>query len=150
LREPEDIQALCDALNSGVIDVVATDHAPHALGDKNVEFSEARSGMIGLQFCFSLLLALVNRGQLRIDRLVAALTSGPARVLGWQVPRVATGFRADLVLFDPEAEMEICRATILSKSINTPFLGQRLRGAVDLTMVQGEVVYERTKQGVSQ
>lgn len=143
LRESGDIDALRKALADGTIDAIATDHAPHARGDKDVEFGEARPGMIGLEICAPLLLGLVRDNAFPLMRLIAALTIGPARVVGLPAPHLEDGARADLVLIDLDARWTIGRDTLQSKSQNTPFLGRELLGAVDMTVVEGRVVYIR-------
>jgi dihydroorotase len=143
LREAEDVQALRKALADGTIDAIATDHAPHHATDKEVEFSAARPGMIGLEICLPLLLDLVRTGDLPLMRLIHALTAGPAKVVGIDVPRAIEGARADLVLIEPEATFRIERASLASKSTNTPFLGREVRGAVDATFVGGRLVHVR-------
>jgi dihydroorotase len=143
LREAEDVQALRKALADGTIDAIATDHAPHHVTDKEVEFSAARPGMIGLEICLPLLLDLVRTGDLPLMRLIHALSAGPAKVVGIDVPRAIEGARADLVLVEPEATFRIERASLASKSTNTPFLGREVRGAVDATFVGGRLVHVR-------
>jgi dihydroorotase len=143
LREPSDLEALRKALADGTIDAIATDHAPHARGDKEVELAEARPGMIGLEICAPVLLALVRDGHVPLMRLLAALTIGPARVVGLPTPRLHDGARADLVLIDADARWTVGRDTLQSKSQNTPFLGRELQGAVDMTVVEGRIVYTR-------
>jgi len=143
LREKGDIEALQRALADGTIDAIATDHAPHAVTDKNVEFGAARPGMIGLELCLPLLLELVRTNAVPLMRLLTALTIGPAKIVGLQAPRLAEGQPADLVLVDPEAQWTVERATLRSKSLNTPFLGRSVTGAIDMTMVAGAMVYER-------
>lgn len=143
LREGGDVEALRKALADGTIDCIATDHAPHARGDKEIEFAEARPGMIGLEICAPLLLGLVRDKTLPLMRLIAALTVGPAKVVGLPTPRVHHGARADLVLIDPDARWTIARESLQSKSQNTPFLGRELQGAVDMTIVEGRIVYTR-------
>lgn len=143
LREPSDVEALRKALADGTIDAIATDHAPHAVGDKEIEFGEARPGMIGLEICAPLLLQLVRDGAFPLMRLLAALTIGPARVVGLPAPSLRDGARADLVLIDPDARWRISRATLESKSTNTPFLGNELIGAIDMTIVEGRTVFTR-------
>lgn len=143
LREADDVAALRKALADGTIDAIATDHAPHHPRDKEVEFSAARPGMIGLEICLPLLLDLVRTGELPLMRLIHALTAGPAKVVGIDVPRAIEGARADLVLVEPEATFRIERASLASKSTNTPFLGREVRGAVDATFVGGRLVHVR-------
>jgi dihydroorotase len=142
LRETEDVEALRRALADGTIDCVATDHAPHGVLDKDVEFAEAAPGMIGLELCLPLLLGLVRGGVLPLARLVEALTTSPARVIGIDPPRIREGARADLVLVDPRARWTIDVARLQSKSKNTPFSGQPVEGRVLMTLCEGRPVYE--------
>ena len=146
LREPADVHALRKALSDGTIDAIATDHAPHARADKEVEFAAARFGIIGLELCLPLLLGLVRSGEVPLLRLLEALTVGPAKVVGLPAPRLIEGARADCALIDPDARWHVERATLHGKSTNTPFLGRDVVGAIDLTLVAGRVVYARADQ----
>jgi dihydroorotase len=145
LRERGDVEALRGALADGTIDCVATDHAPHGVLDKNVEFAEAAPGMIGLELCVPLLLGLVREGVLPLARLVDALTAGPARVIGLEPSRLRDGARADLVLIDPVARWTLDPARLRSKSRNSPFLGRTVEGRVEMTVCEGRVVYEQAE-----
>jgi dihydroorotase len=142
LREAEDVEALQRALADGTIDCVATDHAPHGVLDKHVELAEAAPGMIGLELCLPLLLGLVRRGVLPLARLIEAMTTAPARVVGLPPPRLREGARADLVLVDPTAKWIIDAARLRSKSKNTPFLGRTVEGRIEMTVCEGRVVHE--------
>jgi dihydroorotase len=143
LREQSDVDALVAALADGTIDCIATDHAPHSPLEKECEFAEAAPGMIGLELCVPLLLGLVRSGQVPLARFVEALTTGPARVVGLQAPRIADGARADLVLVDPEAKWTIEPDRLRTKSKNTPFLRREVQGRVAMTIVEGNVVFEQ-------
>jgi dihydroorotase len=143
LREERDVKALRKALADGTIDAIATDHAPHAGADKEVEFAAARPGMIGLELCLPLLLDLVRSGEVPLLRLIEALTVGPTKVIGLPAPRMEEGGRADAALVDPEARWRVERSTLRSKSVNTPFLGKDVVGAVDATIVAGRIVHQR-------
>jgi dihydroorotase len=142
LRESRDVEALRQGLADGTIDVVATDHAPHAPLDKECEFAEAAPGMIGLELCLPLLLGLVDENVLKLSRLVESLTTAPARVVGLAPPKLSEGQRADLVLIDPEERWTIEPARLRSKSTNTPFLGREVKGRVRMTMVAGVPVFD--------
>ncbi len=142
LREAEDLEALQRALADGTIDCVATDHAPHGVLEKHVELAEAAPGMIGLELCLPLLLGLVRRGILPLTRLVEALTSAPARVVGIPAPRLREGARADLVLVDPKARWTIDPSRLRSRSKNTPFIGRSVEGRVEMTVCEGRTVHE--------
>lgn len=143
LREDEDLEALWSALSDGTLDAIATDHAPHSPADKDCEISEAAPGMIGLELCLPLLIEQSRRGRIGLSRLIEALTAGPARVIGLDPPSLRLGRPADLVLFDPRRRWQVGRATILSRSLNTPFLGRELQGLVTMTMARGRVIFER-------
>ena len=147
LRSQQDVNALRAALADGTIDCVATDHAPHSPLEKDCEFQEAATGMIGLETCLALLLGLVRSGALPLARVVDALTAAPARVLGLEKPSLAEGARADLVVVAPERRWTVTAEKLRSKSKNTPLLGQELTGAVDLTLVGGKIVFERQEDG---
>jgi len=142
LREPEDLDALRRALVDGTIDCIATDHAPHGVLDKHVEMAQAAPGMIGLELCLPLLLGLVRQGVLPLSRLIEAMTSGPARVVGLEAPRIREGARADLVLVDPRARWTIDPSRFFTKSRNTPFTGREVEGLVAMTVCEGRVVHE--------
>src|SRR5580700_10270009 len=136
LREPEDVEALRGALADGTIDCIATDHAPHGVLDKDVELAEAAPGMIGLELCLPLLLGLVRQGAVPLARLIEAMTTSPARVVGIEPPSLREGARADLVLIDPAVRWTIDAARIKSKSTNTPFMGKAVQGRVLMTLCE--------------
>jgi dihydroorotase len=142
LREDEDVAALREALADGTIDCIATDHAPHGQGDKDCEMSEAAPGMIGLELCVPLMLMLVERGAFSMSRMVDALTRAPAKVASLPAPTIKDGARADLVLVDPNRSWTIEPSRLRTKSKNTPFLGQTVKGMVLATVVSGQVVFE--------
>jgi dihydroorotase len=144
LREPEDVEALRRALADGTIDCIATDHAPHGVLEKQVELAEGAPGMIGLELCLPLLLGLVREGALPLSRLVDALTTAPARILGFEPPRIREGARADLVLVDPNARYTIDPARLQTKSRNTPFSGCHVQGRVSMTVCEGRIVARST------
>jgi dihydroorotase len=141
LREQRDCDALIAALADGTIDCIATDHAPHAPSEKECEYSEAPNGMIGLETAFPLLLALVHEGKLSLNRLIAALTIGPAKIIGQPVGTLREGALADLTVVDPDAHWTVER--FQSKSRNSPFVGQKLRGRVECTVMGGAIVWQR-------
>jgi dihydroorotase len=145
LRSEEDVAALRAALADGTIDAVATDHAPHSPLEKDCEFAAASPGIAGLEICFPLLLELVRSGELPLARLVAALSSAPARVVGLPSPTLREGARAELAVIDFERSFVIDPARMRSKSHNTPFLGRKIQGAVALTMGDGAIIFEATE-----
>jgi len=146
LREPEDVEALRRALADGTIDCVATDHAPHGVLDKQVEFAQAAPGMIGLELCLPLLLGLVKDGTLPLSRLIHALTEAPARIAGLEPSSIRDGAAANVVLVDPRERWTIDPARLHSKSKNTPFIGRAVDGRIRMTVCSGKIVHEETDQ----
>ena len=146
LREEQDVEALRQALADGTIDAIATDHAPHSPMEKDCEFSAASPGMVGLQQCFGLLLQLVDKGHLTLERLLDALSTAPARIIGIQPPSIAEDVVADLVLVDPDARYTPASTTQYSKSSNSPFMNRELRGRILTTIARGRIVYEHSDQ----
>jgi dihydroorotase len=142
LRSRADQMALRAALADGTIDCIATDHAPHALQDKQVEFDQAAFGMIGLETGLSLGLKLVEEGVLGLGQLVEKMTVGAARIFDLPAGTLALGATADVVVFDPRARWTVDREKLRSKSRNTPFHGWELPGRVRYTIVGGQVVHE--------
>lgn len=141
LRSLEDREALRQALRDGTIDCIATDHAPHAGSDKDCEFDAAAVGINGLETAVATLLSLVRDGVLTPLRLVEALSTAPARLLGdSERGHLRVGAIADLTLIDPERRWRLERQSLQSRSANTPWLGQELVGRVALTVVGGAVV----------
>jgi dihydroorotase len=143
LRSLGDIEALKMALKEGVIDVIATDHAPHSKEEKAKSFAEAPFGIVGLETAFALAFTeLVQKGYLSISQLVEKLSVNPARVLGIERGSIDVGRVADLVIVDPEAEYCINKETFFSKGRNTPFEGRKVQGRIITTFVAGNRVYQ--------
>jgi len=139
LRTAEDRDALRAALADGTVDAIATDHAPHAVEEKDLEFDLAPPGTTGLETALAVVLThLVEPGVLPLMRAIEALTSAPARILGAadHGGPLEPGRPANLVVFDPAAEWTV-EAPFASKARNSAFLGQRLRGRVRFTMLRG-------------
>ena len=142
LRTEEDRLAIIEGLRDGTIDLIATDHAPHADSEKDQEFTKAPSGMIGLETAFSLgLKHLVQPGYLTMQQFLACLTCNPADFYHLEAGRVIPGAPADLLIFDPEASWTVQRP-FASRSSNSPFLGETLPGVIRYTIAGGEVIYE--------
>jgi len=140
LRAEEDREALVEALVDGTVDCVASDHAPHAPVEKEVEFTAAPFGVVGLETTVPLLLdRLVGPGRLLLARLVEVLSTAPCRVYGLPGGSLEEGAPGDLTLLDLEREVVVDPARFRSRSRNTPFAGWRLRGAPAATVVEGEV-----------
>ena len=142
LRTEEDRLAIIEGLADGTIDLIATDHAPHADKEKAQEFTKAPSGMIGLETAFSLgLKNLVEPGHLTMQQFLACLTCNPADFYHLDAGRVREGAPADLVLFDPKAVWTV-QKPFASRSSNSPFLGMELPGVIRFTIASGEIVFE--------
>lgn len=145
LRSEQDREALVQALRDGVIDAVATDHAPHAPADKEGDYAAAAPGMIGLETAFAVCNTLGGMGGAWLPVLLERLTAGPWRVLGGAAgllePRLRIGERANLVLVDPALAWTVTSADLRSRSRNTPLLGAALRGRVLLTLSDGAVAH---------
>lgn len=141
LREHEDIEALRWALASGIIDIVATDHAPHAHQEKMLEHQHCPPGMIGLQFALPIILELVRKDYFDMNRLVEVMSINPAKKIGLQPPQLKEGEKAELTIFDPSESWEVNEETIKSKSKNTPLFGRKLVGKVKYTFFDGRMVY---------
>ncbi|MBI2877710.1 MAG: dihydroorotase, partial [Candidatus Tectomicrobia bacterium] len=144
LRTAEDIRALEEGLRDGTLEVIATDHAPHDLTEKDLEYAQASFGMVGLETALGLALErLYHRGILSLPQLLARLTVHPARVLGLDLGRLAVGAPADVTLFDPERRWQVDVNAFRSKSKNSPFHGWSLRGMALMTIVGGEIAMDR-------
>ena len=143
LRTEEDRLAIIRGLQDGTIDIIATDHAPHATAEKEKPFVQAPSGMIGLETALSLAVKnLVQPGHLTMMQMLACLTCNPADFYHLEAGRLEPGAPADLTIFDPDEEW-IVPSEFASRSCNSPFIGDKLPGVVHYTIVGGEVVYRR-------
>ena len=140
LRSQKDREAICQGLADDTIDVIATDHAPHASKEKEVDFSLAANGIIGLETAVSLSLGLVQAGVLTFYRLVEKMSTNPARILGLE-NGLRAGQPADITVLDPDAEYRVDANNFQSLSRNTPFEGWQLKGRPVYTLVGGRVVY---------
>ena len=142
LRSRADVDACRQALADGTLDAIATDHAPHALQEKELEFDAAANGVIGLETALAVCLGLVRQGVLSEKRMVEAFTAGPARAFGLPGGRLARGAAADVTILDPAAEWVVQPERLRSKSKNTPWKGRRLTGRCTHTIVGGRIVHE--------
>jgi dihydroorotase len=144
LRSEGDRAALLEALKDGSIECIATDHAPHALHEKDVPFEAAPFGVTGLETAFAVINThLVRPGVLALETVIERMTAGPARVFGLERPRVAVGARANLALLDLEREWRVEEQSFRSRSRNSWLLGATLTGAVAMTVAGGAVSFER-------
>lgn len=153
LRTEADRQALLRGLNEGVIDAIATDHAPHALEDKFCEFDHAAFGISCIETAFGTVLTLVERGELDFAKAMAALTVNPVRLfhLDRRVPGLGAlteGVSSDIVVFDPAHRWTVEPRAFSSKGKNTPLGGTELRGQIRAVLVRGEIALEKEAAGV--
>lgn len=142
LRTKRDLEALIEGLIDGTIDCIATDHAPHALSEKEGEFDLAAFGIVGLETAVAVLLdRLVRPGVVPLPTLVARMSSDPARLLNLPGGRLTAGSPGDVTILDLEAEHVVEPARFRSRSRNTPFGGWPLRGGPWMTIVGGKIVH---------
>ncbi|MBI5787528.1 MAG: dihydroorotase [Candidatus Schekmanbacteria bacterium] len=145
LRTSQDICALIEGLKDGTIDAIASDHAPHSSAEKELEYTNAPFGLIGLETTLALTISqLVNKGHLTIHQALEKLTINPANILGLPYGRLTEGCWADITIFDSAEQIEIQEATLFSKSKNTPFLGWKLPGKIMATIMNGKVMYKNS------
>jgi dihydroorotase len=141
LRSESDRQKIRAALQDGTLDAIATDHAPHSVLEKNVEFDRAANGIIGLETSLPLTLALVREGLISEKRMVELMSFAPARILGVPGGSLAVGEVADVTVIDPDLQFTYTSETIVSKSANSPFIGWKLQGKAVLTILGGRVTH---------
>lgn len=141
LRDEADRQAVVAALNEGVIDVVVSDHNPQDVETKRLPFAEAADGALGIETLLAAALRLVHAGDVALPRLLAALSTAPANLLGREGGRLAAGAPADLVLFDPDEPYVLDKRRLKSRSKNSPFDEARLQGRALLTLVAGRIAH---------
>lgn len=146
LRSRRDLEVIRQALKDNTIEVIATDHAPHHIDDKNCEFEKAANGIIGLETSFALSYTeLVESGLISLNDMVAKMTANPARVLGSDKGQLRVGSAADIAIADIDNKYTIDVNTMVSKAKNTPFGGREVKGKVLYTICGGEVVVENGK-----
>lgn len=144
LRTQRDVEAIKEGLRDGTIDIIATDHAPHHIDEKEVEFNLAANGISGFETAFSLSYThLVDTGLLSLEELVAKLSTTPAQILGIPGGVLDIGLPADITIVDTKREYIVNRDKFYSKGKNTPFHGKKLKGKVIYTIVGGKVVYDK-------
>ncbi|WP_296972300.1 dihydroorotase [Tepidanaerobacter sp. EBM-38] len=142
LRTQSDIDALLEGLKDGTIDAIATDHAPHHIDEKDLEFDKAAFGMVGLETALGVILThVVKEGVLSLNAAIEKMTLGPAKVLGLDMGTLKIGAPADITVIDPNRVWTVDKNKFFSKGRNTPFDGWRLTGKAVLTMVDGRIVY---------
>ena len=141
LRSAEDVAALKEGLKDGTIDVIASDHAPHAITDKDVEFDYASCGIVGLETSLALSLRLVEEGALSLGDLIEKMSTKPARILRIEGGTLREGSQADVTVIDTEKPWIVDASLFRSKGRNSPFQGWTLRGKAVLTIVGGAIKY---------
>ncbi len=145
LRTKQDIHALIQGLKENVIDIIATDHAPHSEVDKLCEFALATFGISGFETALGSLMSLVPNGELTLATIIAKLTCEPAKIIGDKCGKLGTlavGTSADVTVFDPDMEWVVDTTVFASKGKNTPLAGSTLKGKVMATLSQGKLVYK--------
>ena len=145
LRTKRDVQALIQGLREGVIDIIATDHAPHTEAEKRGEFTLAPFGISGFETALGSLMSLVHDGQLTLAILVSKLTCEPSKIIGdkyGKLGTVAIGALADVTIFDPDLEWVVDTGAFASEGKNTPLAGSTLKGKVMATISEGKLVYK--------
>ena len=144
LRSRKDMEAIQEGLRSGIIDIIATDHAPHEFTSKDMEFDIASFGISGFETALALSLKLTHDGLLPLKALIQKLSVNPAKLLNLPSGELSTGKPADLIIFNTDIKWTIDKETFFSKGKNTPFHGWKLKGKNLLTMVGGKIVYRDT------
>ncbi|GFO69314.1 dihydroorotase [Geomonas limicola] len=142
LRGEADKAAMKAALADGTIDAIATDHAPHHLDEKDVEFNLAMNGIVGLETSLPLSLKLVEEGVLDLQQLVAAMSCNPAKILGIDRGTLKPGAVGDVTVIDPNKQWTVLAEKLETKSKNSPFIGWQMKGAAAYTIVKGQVVHK--------
>ncbi len=144
LRSAEDVLALKEALKDGTVGIIATDHAPHSLDEKNCEYEKAAFGIVGFETALPLgIKVLIGEGWLTPSQLIEKMTINPAKMLGIDKGSIEVGKVADITIIDPEAEYKVDVSKFASKSKNSPFDGYEVKGKVEYTIVGGKVVVEK-------
>ncbi|MBI2712363.1 MAG: amidohydrolase family protein, partial [Bdellovibrio sp.] len=143
LRSAKDVEALQEAVEKKWVEVIATDHAPHGTVDKALEFDQAANGILGLQTAIPVTLQLVHEKILSPRRWVESLSLGPAKILSLPFGTLKKEKDADVTLLKPDLKWTFSIEDIVSKSRNSPFLGQEFQGAVMATWVAGRLAYQR-------
>ena len=141
LRSHKDVDLILEGLKDDTIDIIVTDHAPHDFPDKQVEFSSACFGIVGLETALPLTLKLVEKKVITLSQAIVKLTQKPAEIFNLDRGTLTPGKAADLVVFNPDQEYVIDKSKFKSKSKNTPFDGWKVKGKVIYTMVSGKIIY---------
>ncbi len=139
LRTQDDVDAMIEGLADGTIDVICTDHAPHAIEEKEVEFIYAPNGITGLETAWSIsVMRLLKPGKLKLEQILEKLVSNPRRILNLEIPQLKEGNKANLTLFNTDEEWTYSSKEVRSKSKNSPYIGDELTG-------RAVAIYNRNK-----
>ncbi|MEK9628455.1 MAG: dihydroorotase [Nitrospinota bacterium] len=142
LRTDSDLEMIKEGMKDGTIDIIATDHAPHDVVDKQVEFSKACFGIVGLETALPLTLKMVDEGVISLERAIDMLTSQTNKIFDIDKGTLGVGKDADITLFDPNTKYSIDPSKFKSRSKNSPYKGWKVRGKVIRTLVNGKTVFE--------
>jgi dihydroorotase len=142
LRTNDDVDAVVEGLADGTIDLIATDHAPHAATDKECTYQEAAHGISNIETAFGSCMTPVHAGALPLEDLIERMTAAPARFLNKDLGSLKPGLPADVVVLDPSAEWTVDPTAFYSKGKNTPLARTTLKGQVVKTIYAGELVHE--------
>ena len=145
LRTSDDVEAIKEGLRDGTIDIIATDHAPHDIIDKHLEYQNACFGIVGLETALPLSLKLVDEKILSLSNVIKKLTSTPADIFNLKTGNLSLGSDADILIFNPSLEYAIDISKFHSKSKNSPFDGWKVKGKTIHTLVRGKTVYSENK-----
>ncbi len=143
LRSKDDLAAIKQGLHEGVIDVIASDHAPHTENEKDIEFERAEFGKIGLESGLAVsIMELIDKNILSWPELISKLAVNPAKILGINKGSLSIGSDADIIVVDAAKEFILKKEKIVSKSKNSPFIGTTVKGSVEYTIYNGKIVYQ--------
>ena len=146
LRTKEDLEALLEGLKDGTVDAIATDHAPHHIDEKDLEFDKAAFGLIGLETALGVILTkVVGENGIPLNTVIEKMTVGPAKVLGLDMGTLKVGGPADITVIDLEREWTVDKDKFFSKGRNTPFHGFKLKGKAVMTIVDGKSAYSEMR-----
>ncbi|MFP4128773.1 MAG: amidohydrolase family protein, partial [Desulfonatronovibrio sp.] len=143
LRRKQDVMAMRDAVKNGIIDIIATDHAPHADFEKEVPFAQAPNGISGLDTALSLCLELTRQNILDLEDLTRLMSASPCKIFNLPGNTFQKGDPAEFILVDPDHEWTVTARTMLSKGKNTPCIGQTLKGRVMAGFIAGQEILNR-------
>ena len=143
IRTEKDRTSLIQAVKTGIIDCIATDHAPHRKEDKETTFDFASFGMIGLESCFGIVNKILGRDSgIGLNDLISLLTVNPRSIMGFNNDLFIIGTPAEITVLDPNCDWVFQKNHVKSKSINSPYFGHQLKGKVLITISRGKIYYQ--------